>query len=836
MIDPSGHDASELRRRAEQLVEATVANPKLVQVSAPDVVDVPEGLRRSDGSSMYDQPGRGRWALSHTIDAETWLLQAASEPGARTIAGDVLEAAAKQHGLGDEQRQAVVELLGDDGRVSQLVGPAGAGKTRALRAAVDAWGAGGGEVVGLTVSQAAANVLAAEANVAAANTAKWLHETSAGRWSMPDGALVLVDEASMVATVQLVAIVDQARRSNSKVVLVGDPAQLAAVHVGGAFDLLVERHGAVRLTEVRRFTADWEAAASLQLRARDPGCLAEYGMRGRIHSGTTDQVEADLFTAWHADAASTSGGLRRTVLMVVTTNEQAAVLNDRARTVMIDAGVVDGSGPTVTARGNAASMGDHVVTRRNRRSLTTSNGGWVVNGDVWTILAVHRNGSADVRRHHDHATVTLPADYLAQHAHLGYATTAHRAQGMTMDVSHALATAGDSHEQLYVAATRGRDANHIWVAVDTERDQIRDDHDLPTAERILSSILNRRDPNRLAAHQTIADSQHEITSLGRLGAIYEDACRRATRHWAATTLAHHGIDSTGDPQLPALVAKLRQLALDGHDQQQLLTRAAQAPLGHVHSAAGVLHWRLNDATTTAAPVQPRGLSSAIPPIDNDDTALARQAVELMRHRWLELRLQLSHERTPRWVGTLGPRPASREMLDSWLTAATAAAAYRERYELPDHTGLIGPRPSASRSDARAAHHHAQHEIDRHLARTLHGLNDDQLDRLERNQQHVLDTMPTFDPEQLDQAHRIRDSLKRQKRTAADPTDKAHLQQLLEKAHRDVARLEHLAREHSGWRWAAARATDTLGQIRFAKRQLAAKHPVHTARRRRHRIR
>lgn len=561
VIDPAGHHAAELQRQAEQLVEAAVANPALVQVSAPDVVEVADGLQRSDGSSVYARPDRGRWALTHTIDAEAWLLQTAAEGGAPTVSADRLQSAATSHGLGDDQHRAVVALLDDDRRVSQLVGPAGAGKTRALRAAVDAWQAAGGEVVGMTVSQAAANMLADEAHVRTANTTKWLHETSAGRSSMPTGALVLIDEASMVATDQLVAIVDQARRVGGKVVLVGDPAQLAAIHVGGAFDLLVDRHGAVRLTEVRRFTAAWEATASLQLRARDPACLAEYAMRDRIHTGTTAQVEADLFAAWQADTTSRSGdgGRRRSVLMVVTSNEQAAVLNERARNSLIEVGVVDPTGPTVLLRDNDASVGDHVVTRRNRRSLATSNGGWVVNGDVWTIQAIHRDGSTQARRHSDHATVTLPAGYLAQHTHLGYATTAHRAQGMTVDVSHALATAGDSHGQLYVAATRGRDANHIWVAVDSHRDQIRNDHDLPTAERILSSILARRDPNRLAAHQTIADSQHHIASLARLGAIYEDACRRATRQWATTTLTRHDIDPTGDPQWPALVAKLRKL-------------------------------------------------------------------------------------------------------------------------------------------------------------------------------------------------------------------------------------------------------------------------------------
>jgi ATP-dependent exoDNAse (exonuclease V) alpha subunit len=153
---------------------------------------------------------------------------------------------------------------------------------------VDAWQDGGGNVVGLTVSQAAAEVLAVEARVRAENTAKWLYETRHGRWQLPDKPLLLIDEASMVSTADLVTLVAQARRAGGKVLLVGDPAQLSAIHIGGAFDLLAERHGAARLTEIRRFTQPWEADASHKLRDRDPAAIDAYAMRvGSTAAGST---------------------------------------------------------------------------------------------------------------------------------------------------------------------------------------------------------------------------------------------------------------------------------------------------------------------------------------------------------------------------------------------------------------------------------------------------------------------------------------------------------------------------------------------------------------------
>jgi len=565
VLPPTDLPRADVHARAEQLVAHALSHPELVGVTPADVVDAPAELRRRDGSSVYEQPERQRWALRTTIDQEAWLLDVAAEPRSHEPAGGDVEEAITAHGLGADQEGAVRELLGSQRRVGLLVGPAGAGKTRTLRAVVSAWQHGGADVLGLTVSQSAAGVLAAEAQVRAENTTKWLYETRRGNWRLPDGALVLVDEASMVSTPDLVEIVEQARRAGGKVLLVGDPAQLAAIHIGGAFDLLAERHGAARLREIRRFAETWEADASLQLRRRDPAALAEYAMRGRIHGGATSRIETELFDAWRTDALATDRKGRRSVLMIVTTNEQAAVLAERARHALLEAGAVT-DGPTVRLRDNVASVGDHIVTRRNERRLRTSSRGWVVNGDVWTVVQTYPDGAADVRRHSDGSTLTLPADYLAEHCHLAYATTAHRAQGMTVDVCHAAVTAETSHEQLYVAATRGRNGNHLGVVVDSDRDIVRDREDLPAPEEILARVLQRRDPDRLSAHQVIEDSLHEIASLARLGAMFEDAARTATDQWLRETLTARGFfAATDDPQWPSLVSRAREVALAGHD-------------------------------------------------------------------------------------------------------------------------------------------------------------------------------------------------------------------------------------------------------------------------------
>jgi hypothetical protein len=513
-------------------------------------------------------------------------------------------------------------------------------------------------VLGLTVSQAAAEVLADEAQVRAENTAKWLYETRRGRWQLPDGALVLVDEASMVSTADLVEIVEQARRAGGKVLLVGDPAQLAAIHIGGAFDLLADRHGAARLREIRRFTEPGKPtpACSCAAATPPPGRVRDARPHPRRHHrrhrgepvrrlARRRPRTATPATAQRADDRHHQRAGRRPVR---TRPPRPA----RRRASSTD-------GPTVRLRDNVASVGDHIVTRRNDRRLRTSSRGWVVNGDVWTVIAVHPTAPRRPPAR-DGSTITLPADYLAEHTHLAYATTAHRAQGMTVDVCHAAITADTSHEQLYVAATRGRHGNHLWVIVDSDRDVVRDRDDLPAPEEILSRVLERATPTGCPpTRSSRTPARHHLAGTAR-GDLRG---RRPHRH--RPVAPPHPHRTTGwqqrstIPQWPSLVSRVRETALAGHDVAALVEEAIRMrPIGDAHSTAAVLHWRLG--VLGATPARPRGPLASLPPTDGPAIEVARQAGELMRQRWRDLRATLAATTDPLpWAEALGARPSTR---------------------------------------------------------------------------------------------------------------------------------------------------------------------------------
>ena len=75
---------------------------------------------------------------------------------------------------------------------------------------------------------------------------------------------------------------------------------------------------------------------------------------------------------------------------------------------------------------------------------------------------------------------------------LGYATTIHRAQGITTDETHLVVGPDTTREALYVGMSRGRAANHVYVTTDTPTDS--DEHPYPsgpprTGRQILEQVI-----------------------------------------------------------------------------------------------------------------------------------------------------------------------------------------------------------------------------------------------------------------------------------------------------------------------------------------------------------
>src|SRR5450759_5908913 len=131
--------------------------------------------------------------------------------------------------------------------VEVLHAGAGSGKTSAVLGTVrQAYEAGGYRVIGATTSAKAARVLADDGGLDATTIASTLIDLS--RAGMAAGTVLVLDEASMIGTRDLAALLDYAKAGDAQVVVDGETNQLAAIDAGGGLRGLRDRLGAYTLT------------------------------------------------------------------------------------------------------------------------------------------------------------------------------------------------------------------------------------------------------------------------------------------------------------------------------------------------------------------------------------------------------------------------------------------------------------------------------------------------------------------------------------------------------------------------------------------------------------
>lgn len=450
--------AEELVPALDAMADEIVAE-RLIDLSRP----IPEGVPlRRDGRPFTEAVIHRALTTPEIVAEEERLLGWAErrldpEPIDRPVQG--------ADALDGPQREFATAVAGDR-QLVLAVGPAGTGKTAALRPAVEQLRADGRAVFGVTPSATAAEVLAVDTGVDADTLDKLLHEHQLDRppdhrYDLPTGATVIVDEAAMVSTGRLAALADLAERREWRLALVGDPLQFSAVGRSGMFGYLADTYGAIEFEQVHRFRDPWEREASLRLRRGDLTVLEEYDERGRLHGGNRRRMQRGIVDAWW-DAVSRGEAAN----MMAPTTEGVATLNRLAQQRRIDAEQIDPNGPSMLAQQYQIYVGDRVATRRNDRRLLTKRGLMVKNRDHWTVEKVHRDGSLTVDGRT--GTVRLPADYVLEHVELAYAETSHANQGRTVDRSFLFLDGDTDTRGIYVPMTRGRHSNEAFVVLDAE--------------------------------------------------------------------------------------------------------------------------------------------------------------------------------------------------------------------------------------------------------------------------------------------------------------------------------------------------------------------------------
>lgn len=661
-----GIGSDHLTAVADQITAAALAQHCIQITHARRDGDLgePSILRTGAGESVFVDHGADYWTSREVLAAERRIVATARlNDGHRIdpIHVDIalLEHEANTYALNAGQQALVREFATAGARFHLALAPAGTGKTSAMAAFTTAWTAAGGTVIGLAPTANAAQVLGRDIGQHADTLDKYAHILAELRAATDDarraqilakapdwfhaigpGAVVLIDEVGMSSTASLDPVIADAIARGADVKAVGDDQQLASVAAGGVLRDVAEHGNTLTLSEVMRFTDDAEGAASLAMREGRDEAIGYYIDHHRVHVAAESTAADIAYQAWRRD---TQAG--RASVMLAPTLDTVRALNERARTDRLadhplsTADKLRGRGREIAlADGLTASAGDTIRTRRNNRDLVLSGTDFVRNGYRWTITHVSKNGELTVTHDRSRATITLPAWYVTQHCELGYASTIHAAQGMTVGsrgkqigTCHIVGSDQIDKQLLYVAMTRATDANHLYLGTsEADPHKIVFDRALrpPTAVDMLRRILARdgtqQSATTAAREATLASSRlpgvGDAYTFG-VGALAEHLLGRDVMAAIDAGAAEHHTGLTDQPAWPVLRQHLAILALERPTPAQpaadyALTRLGSAIAGReldtAMDAAAVLDWRLDHSGNHSARPGPLPWLPAIP--------------------------------------------------------------------------------------------------------------------------------------------------------------------------------------------------------------------------------
>jgi conjugative relaxase-like TrwC/TraI family protein len=660
-----------------------------------------------------------RWSTPELLAVEQQLGTAATgrteEQTARVSHEAVREALAAHPTAGSDQQAMVRDLCQGGQGVALVVGRAGTGKTFALGIARHAWQLDGYRLLAAAPTGIATMSLQGEGFEDVATCDRLLADLDRGREQLDGRTVLVVDEAGMLGSRKLGRLLKHAQQAQAKVVLVGDDRQLAAIDAGGGFRALRLRLGATELTENRRQQQAWEREALDLVRSGlVEEAVAAYQAHDRVVAADSKPAATlALLQDWWAAYQHAERDPVQEVIVLAARRAEVDRLNSACQELLAARGRL---GPErLQVEDRQLAVGDRIVCGHNAIAELG-----VANGSRGTITALdQRTRTLTLRLDGpDGREVTLPGSYLDgrgrgernRRVDLAYATTGHRAQGLTRGRALVRLTGSEDVNWLYVQLSRARQDTRLYAVVGPEPQGGGEldlpDRDQPDGYLQLAQALSR------AGGQSLAIDTPSSPDLQRLSTAELRTERDRLRH----QLDRAPRDRTRELERAATHRE--------HAEQALAARQPSTS----RQAAGMLRWLRRGGEEPAR--IPGGLAVATQQANRaHDRERELRQHQQVRDGWLEANAHLGPQyrqvvRTLAWqrratglaieqdrpgyvLEALGPVPESTRGRRAWRQAAAEIEGYRRSYRITDPVQALGHQPAdptqrADRQRARAA--------------------------------------------------------------------------------------------------------------------------------------
>lgn len=506
--------------RRETLRAAVLNHPTVVRAVRPN------GARAFTTLATLEREG----ALLGLADRMAGDAKGAALPAAVTAEERRIAKKSERSGKPDADVLAAVAEVAAPGRLKIIAGGPGTGKSAALKAAARVFARSGVPVVGLGPHARCVADLRAN-GVPAQGLTELLTDLDGGRTTLPRGAVVLLDEAGMIGTRQMLALLRHADTVAAKVVLVGDHRQLPPLEAGTPFATLLASLPHVEMTRIRRQIDEADRTASQAMRdGRMLEALSSYDARGRVSFARTASAAQWDAARGYVDWVATPENRDRTAAVWTADDATAAALNTKIREVMKARGLLTTDTVFATAAGKRAfGVGDVVTFTRDHALAKDKQRIEVRAGERGRVEQID-GGKLTIRL--EDSSQKLKVD-IGRFPHIdhGYAFATRSVQGITVDRSFVVDDPGMNEPLAIVALTRHRHAATVHVDAGRHPDIV----SLARAWAARPVKLAARDLTVLAP----AISARRGTGALRAATPRQEAAQRAIRD---TLLRHIGAE------------------------------------------------------------------------------------------------------------------------------------------------------------------------------------------------------------------------------------------------------------------------------------------------------